>query len=84
MDAFEDYLARVVSKANGNEMNVNLTAVSVGDKVSITRPGTPPELPGTLPEFVEGVRSECLTFLFVNISGESVDQCGHLFDLGSR
>jgi WD40 repeat protein len=55
VDAFRDYLTRVVSKANGNEMKVNLTAVSVGDKVSITRPGTPPELPVTLPEFVEGV-----------------------------
>jgi hypothetical protein len=28
-------------------------------------------------------RSECLTFLFVNILSQLVDQCGHLFDLGS-
>jgi hypothetical protein len=48
VDTFEDSLTRVVSKVNGNDMNVNLSAVAVGDKVSITRPGT-------LPEFVEGV-----------------------------
>jgi WD40 repeat protein len=48
IDKFTDSLTRVVSRADGNDMKVSLISVTVGDKVSITRPDA-------LPEFVEAV-----------------------------